>query len=359
MALTALVEFAAGVVADITGRRAEQTGIGVFGGEFAHIETDVGAFVAENQGGEGAGQFGFADPGRTGEEQYPTRPTGGGGGLRPGQAGDRAHQNVHGFDDGRGLALDPLADFLRSAADAVAQIGFLPGVVERSDLEAAHGVTDLGQRQALFLGQAGDGEQVMQVQAFGELGEAVGELGPGGVGSGGMIGEGRGQQPGGVLALLEAGRRQAQAVQAVVVEGEPRRQVGFAVAQPEQRVVARRGVVGRGDGMGGVGELFATGEEFVFDFAELLDADRDARGVVQHRRRAEVGVNQRTEVGGGQAGEADRDRFGLEIGVESAAGDLAGGGGVGMDAHAVHPVVDQQELIAALRQRFPQGVEQG
>lgn len=172
----------------------------------------------------------------------------------------------------------------------------------------------------------------------------------------GVIDEGGRQQRRRVTALVEVGGRKGQTVDGFVVEDEPGGQVGFAVAQPEDRVEPGHGVGGGQPGMGHVGEFFAGGEEFVFGFGELLDADRHPRGVVDDGGGADVGGDQRAQ-NAGQAVETDRQGGAREVLAERAAGELPGGGGIGMDAQPVDPVMDQQVLIAVERQRFPETVQ--
>jgi len=209
----------------------------------------------------------------------------------------------------------------------------------------------------LRLGQLRNREQAVQAHAFGELAEVVREF-PLLLGGGlGVIGEGGSQQGRGMAALLKGGRRDRQAMDGFVVEGEPGGQVVRAVAQPEQRI-EQWGAVGRGDdGMGGMGELFAGGEEFMFGLGELLDADRHSGSVIDYGGGADIGGDQQAQETG-QAVEADRHRVArVELAIEDAAGELAGSGGMGMDAHSVNAVIHQQELIAVHRQGFPKTIQ--
>ena len=171
-----------------------------------------------------------------------------------------------------------------------------------------------------------------------------------------VVGEGRRQQFRRMAARVEVGSGEGQAVDGLVVESEPGRQIVLAVAQPEQWVEPGGAVGGGDDGMGHVGEFFAGGEEFVFGFGELLNADRHPCGVVDDRSSADVGGDQGAQ-DGGQAVQTDRNRGALEILVECAAGLLPGRGGVGMEAQPIHPVIDQQVLIAVDGQRFPETVQ--
>ncbi len=69
VAADGFAELAAFLVADVAGRRADQPGDGVFFHVFAHVEANEGEFVVEQESGEGAGQFGFADAGWAEEEE--------------------------------------------------------------------------------------------------------------------------------------------------------------------------------------------------------------------------------------------------------------------------------------------------
>jgi hypothetical protein len=115
-------------------------------------------------------------------------------------------RNIHGFDNRRFLTLDPLADDLGGALNPLAQVGFFPGILQRPDLETAHRVADIGQRQGLRFGQLGDGKQAVQAQTFGELGEAVGKFALLLGGGLGVIGEGGRQQCRGMATFFK-GRR--------------------------------------------------------------------------------------------------------------------------------------------------------
>ena len=57
-------ELAALVVADVTGRRADEPRDGVFLHVFAHVEPDHVLFAVEHRLSQRAGEFGFADAGR-------------------------------------------------------------------------------------------------------------------------------------------------------------------------------------------------------------------------------------------------------------------------------------------------------
>ena len=64
-----LGELAAFVVADVAGRRADETRDGVLLHVLAHVDADHGLLVVEEEFGEGAGGFGFADAGGAEEDE--------------------------------------------------------------------------------------------------------------------------------------------------------------------------------------------------------------------------------------------------------------------------------------------------
>ena len=67
--LDALGELAAFLVADVSRRRTDELGDGVLLHELRHIEADERLLAAEEELGEGAGHFGFADAGGSEEEE--------------------------------------------------------------------------------------------------------------------------------------------------------------------------------------------------------------------------------------------------------------------------------------------------
>ena len=68
-ALDALGELTALLVTDVARRRADELGDGVLLHKLRHVEADEGFFRAEEELGEGARDFGFADAGGTEEEK--------------------------------------------------------------------------------------------------------------------------------------------------------------------------------------------------------------------------------------------------------------------------------------------------
>ena len=88
-------ELAPFLEADVAGRGAEQAGHGVLLLIFRHVDADHGLFVVEEELGQGAGQFGFADAGRAQKDERADGP------LRILQAGA-------GPDDGFGHGRAPL-----------------------------------------------------------------------------------------------------------------------------------------------------------------------------------------------------------------------------------------------------------
>ena len=69
-----LGELAALVVADVSGRRADQPADGVPLLVLAHVEPDHVVLAVEQRRGQGLGQLGLADAGRAEEDERPDRP---------------------------------------------------------------------------------------------------------------------------------------------------------------------------------------------------------------------------------------------------------------------------------------------
>nr|ADI18604.1 hypothetical protein [uncultured Rhodospirillales bacterium HF4000_24M03] len=65
---------AAFVVSDIAGRRPDQPGDRMYFHIFRHVDADHGGFVVEQELGQSAGQFSFADAGRPQEQERANRP---------------------------------------------------------------------------------------------------------------------------------------------------------------------------------------------------------------------------------------------------------------------------------------------
>ncbi|CRQ41885.1 hypothetical protein PAERUG_E5_London_17_VIM_2_12_12_02907 [Pseudomonas aeruginosa] len=149
-------QFAADVVADVAGRRADQALVGMLGAELGHVEADVGALVAEQQAGDGLRQLGLADPGGPGEEGHAARAVALAAGADPGH---RALDDVQHVGHRVLLALDPAADDLVGLADALA-VDLQPGVFGDADLVAAHGVGDAFHGQAFHARQLDDGVEI-------------------------------------------------------------------------------------------------------------------------------------------------------------------------------------------------------
>ena len=74
MAADGLGQLAAFVVADISGRRADQTGDAEFLHVFGHIDPDHVLLIVKERLGEGFGQFGLADAGGAQEQEGAQRP---------------------------------------------------------------------------------------------------------------------------------------------------------------------------------------------------------------------------------------------------------------------------------------------
>lgn len=227
-------QFAADVVADVAGRRADQALVGMLGAELGHVEADVGALVAEQQAGDGLRQLGLADPGGPGEEGHAARAVALAAGADPGH---RALDDVQHVGHRVLLALDPAADDLVGLADALA-VDLQPGVFGDADLVAAHGVGDAFHGQAFHARQLDDGVEIEEQQAFGVLDEGRGGL------LQGLLGDARSAEPaeqrrGQGPARRLVGLRHRDMAQARVVHQQPVGQVAFLFHHPQYAVEER------------------------------------------------------------------------------------------------------------------------
>ena len=73
MTANLLGKLAAFIVANVSRRRTDHTRNGVFLHIFGHINAEHGAFVIEQKLGQRLAQFGFADAGRTEEQERTNR----------------------------------------------------------------------------------------------------------------------------------------------------------------------------------------------------------------------------------------------------------------------------------------------
>jgi len=73
LAADGFAELAALFVSDVAGRCPDEAGHGVFFHVFAHVESDDGSFVVEEEFGEGFGEFGFSDAGGSEEHERADR----------------------------------------------------------------------------------------------------------------------------------------------------------------------------------------------------------------------------------------------------------------------------------------------
>ncbi len=133
-----LGELAALLVADVAGRRADQAGDRVLLRVLAHVDADHGPAVVEEELGQGPGELGLADAGRSEEEERADRAVGVGqaGPAAPDGVGDRGdrfvladHPGVEGVlhaDELLDLALEQPAH--RDAGPAADHLGHVLGV---------------------------------------------------------------------------------------------------------------------------------------------------------------------------------------------------------------------------------------
>ena len=117
-------QLAAVVVADVSGRRADEAGDGVALHEFRHVEADHVVIGAEHEVGEGAGEFGFADAGGPEEHEHADRA------ARVLESGAGAADGLGEGDDRLLLADDPLVDVLFHVQQA---LGFFGGDLHDGD----------------------------------------------------------------------------------------------------------------------------------------------------------------------------------------------------------------------------------
>src|SRR3546814_9647906 len=61
-------QFAANIIADIAGRRADQALVSMLRAKLGHVEPDIGAFITEQQLGNALGKLGLSDTGRSSPE---------------------------------------------------------------------------------------------------------------------------------------------------------------------------------------------------------------------------------------------------------------------------------------------------
>ncbi len=128
-------ELAAVVVADVAGRRADETGDGVPLHELGHVELDHGVFAAEHELGQDAGQVGLADACRAEEDE-------------DADGTPRVLQAGAGAADGLGHGGDRLV----LADDAVVE-----------------GLFHLQQARRFLAGDAGDGDAGPHADDFGDV----------------------------------------------------------------------------------------------------------------------------------------------------------------------------------------------
>ena len=99
------------VVTDVAGGRTDESAHGVLLHVLGHVELDQGVLVVEEELGQGLGQFGLTDAGRSEEDERSTRT------LRVLQAGACASDGPADRDDGLVLADDALVEFVLHAQE--------------------------------------------------------------------------------------------------------------------------------------------------------------------------------------------------------------------------------------------------
>ena len=110
-------ELTANVVTHVPRWRADQPLVRVFGAELRHVETDVGALVAEEQARDRLRELGLSNTCRSREKRDPAWPT-----SAPGRADtrDRSLHNIEHVNDGVFLSLHAPLDERQGTSDLVA-----------------------------------------------------------------------------------------------------------------------------------------------------------------------------------------------------------------------------------------------
>ena len=158
-------QLAAGLVADVAGRRAHQLLIGVGLAVLGHVKADAGAFVAEKLLGQGLGGLGFANAGGACVEQHALG-LGRGGGTEAVHARHGALDHVQSALQGGVLALDALFKVLLGGAEALhGQV--LPRIFLDAVLVQVNNAAQIADGRLLPLGQTAHGVQLGEGQAFG------------------------------------------------------------------------------------------------------------------------------------------------------------------------------------------------
>ena len=352
-------QLAAGVEADVARRRAEQAGAGVLFGEFAHVETQVGALVAEYQLRERLRQFGLAHAGRPREEQHAARPAAARARLRAGQPHHRALQDVERLDHRRVLALDAIFDERLRVADLFAQVVLAPRVVERAHLVAAHRVVDGHDPQALPAGELGDVGQRRERHALGAFGEGFQKLLLRRVAGFAVAAEEGRQLPRRALARLIVGAADDQACHALAVEREPRGQILRPVDQPQHRIEQRQpACLLRRYGRGVQRQLFGGDKKTVLALGQVIGLPRQARGKVEHQRAADVALRRQLFHQVGKRLQAYHLAAAGQFQVEQPLGQFARFVLIRIDAQAVGRVEHQQARIPARLEGLPDRAQQ-
>ncbi len=137
-------QFAAGVVAKIARRRADKPLVRVLEREFAHVEADICAFIAEQEAGDGLREFGLADASRPSEKRHTARAPA----AFAAEARRRALHDVEHVAYGVGLALDTRRDERLGLLKPLT-IDPAPRVFRHPKFVAPHGLRRVSRPQSL------------------------------------------------------------------------------------------------------------------------------------------------------------------------------------------------------------------
>ena len=164
-------ELTSRLVADISGRCAEQFLVAVRLAVFAHIEAYAAAFVPEKALCEGFGCLGLTCSGGACEKQH-SLGTGVGRALQPGHSGNCALHNVQRLDYRRVLTLHAAAEGLLGAAQLL-YVKAAPRILAYSVLVEVDNVAHIAYGNALVLAELAQSVHLGEAESLGERRESV------------------------------------------------------------------------------------------------------------------------------------------------------------------------------------------
>ncbi len=122
---------------------------------------------------QGFCHFGFAHATGPGKKQYAARAATASAGLRPGEAHDRAHDNIQGLGHSALLATHPGFNKSLARGDLFTQVGLLPWIFRGAHLEALHGVIHVLDCYVLAASNLRNIAQCRQRESIGLVGKIV------------------------------------------------------------------------------------------------------------------------------------------------------------------------------------------